>query len=243
MNFTVVLKNKEDKEVVKYHVGKTIELLTTGNNSGFGSTMAARMFIDGVVVNQFIQPSDKIEDGKPSSKYNVLVYTSNNDTSKYSFVSEGEDDSHFVNNAYAGVVQFNAERSTSHKFAASVFEYFGSTMDKILDSSSSELDLHKSNDDIHVTKTQKDKWDNHVDNVETDSIHVTNADRLNWNSKINEVLPGDFISVTNKDTVSVKTKSTISDDNTTIPTSQVIYNHSKDINASDDTDSVHLTKK
>lgn len=233
---TITIYNKENLPVVNYHVGKTIDLLTTDNNSGFGSTMAARMFIDGKVVSQFIQPSDKIEDGKPSSKYGVIVYTSENVNTKYSFISEGESDSDFVNNAYAGVIQFNEEHNKNHKFAASVFEYIGSTMDKKLSLDSSELKSHVSDTDIHVTKSQKKDWDDHV---KSSDMHVTVADRTNWDSKINEVLPGDYISVSDKTTVSVKTASTINDNSTTVPTTQAVYNHITNTNSN----YVHLTEK
>ena len=105
-----------------------------------------------------------------------------------------------------------------------------------------EFNSHVESYDAHVEEINEhvESFEGHIND---DSIHTTEEEKTKWDNKLNEVLAGDFISVTNKDTVSVKTESTISNDNTTIPTSQVIYNHSKDVNASDDTDSVHLTKK
>ena len=47
--------------------------------------------------------------------------------------------------------------------------------------------------------------------------------------EIIEVVAGDFISVENKNCVSVKTASTISNDDTTVPTTQAVFNHTNDI--------------
>ena len=126
---TVEIKNASDKVVLKYHVGKQIDLLTTTNNANVASTWAARMFIDGKVVDQFVSPTDKVFAGNPSTGYTTLVYTAAAAGNKYGFVSEGETDGDFVNNAFAGIVQFNQSRNSTHKFAASVFEYVGSKLD------------------------------------------------------------------------------------------------------------------
>lgn len=126
---TVELKNASDKVVVKYHVGKQIDLLTTANNANVASTWAARMFIDGKVVDQFVSPTDKVFAGNPSTGYTTLVYTATTAGNKYDFVAEGEADGDFVNNAFAGIVQFNQSRDDTHKFAASVFEYVGEKLD------------------------------------------------------------------------------------------------------------------
>ena len=126
---TVEIKNASDKVVLKYHVGKQIDLLTTTNNANVASTWAARMFIDGKVVDQFVSPTDKVFAGNPSTGYTTLVYTATAAGNKYGFVSEGETDGDFVNNAFAGIVQFNQSRNSTHKFAASVFEYVGSKLD------------------------------------------------------------------------------------------------------------------
>lgn len=126
---TVELKNASDKVVLKYHVGKQIDLLTTANNANVASTWAARMFIDGKVVEQFVSPTDKVFAGNPSTGYTTLVYTATAAGNKYGFVAEGEADGDFVNNAFAGIVQFNQSRNNTHKFAASVFEYVGDKLD------------------------------------------------------------------------------------------------------------------
>lgn len=126
---TVELKNASDKVVLKYHVGKQIDLLTTANNANVASTWAARMFIDGKVVDQFVSPTDKVFAGNPSTGYTTLVYTATAAGNKYGFVAEGESDDDFVNNAFAGIVQFNKSRNDTHKFAASVFEYVGDKLD------------------------------------------------------------------------------------------------------------------
>ena len=126
---TVEIKNASDKVVLKYHVGKQIDLLTTANNANVASTWAARMFIDGKVVDQFVSPTDKVFAGNPSTGYTTLVYTATTASNKYGFVAEGEADGDFVNNAFAGIVQFNQSRTSTHKFAASVFEYVGDKLD------------------------------------------------------------------------------------------------------------------
>lgn len=126
---TVEIKNASDKVVLKYHVGKQIDLLTTANNANVASTWAARMFIDGKVVDQFVSPTDKVFAGNPSTGYTTLVYTATAAGNKYGFVAEGEGDTDFVNNAFAGIVQFNQSRNSGHAFAASVFEYVGDKLD------------------------------------------------------------------------------------------------------------------
>lgn len=131
---TVELKNASDKVVLKYHVGKQIDLLTTANNANVASTWAARMFIDGKVVDQFVSPTDKVFAGNPSTGYTTLVYTATAAGNNYGFVAEGEADEDFVNNAFAGIVQFNQSRNDTHKFAASVFEYVGDKLDTALSS-------------------------------------------------------------------------------------------------------------
>ena len=63
----------------------------------------------------------------------------------------------------------------------------------------------------------------HVKLHEDKNIHITSSERTSWNNKISEVVNGDFINVTNKNTVSVKTSTTISDDATTIPTTKAVH--------------------
>jgi hypothetical protein len=93
-------------------------LLTFENNSNQSSLSAARMFIDkedgkSEVVEQFVSSTDKIYKGFPSTGYNVLVYTSTG-SGNYTKIVEGEKDDDFINNAYAGIVQFNKERDKTH---------------------------------------------------------------------------------------------------------------------------------
>lgn len=126
---TIEIKNSSDRLVIKYHVGKPIELLKDNNNANVPSTWAARMFINDKVVDQFVSPTDKVFAGNPSTGYTTLVYTATTEDIKYTFVSEGEADIDFVNNAYAGIIQFNDSRESTHKFAASIFEYVGRKLD------------------------------------------------------------------------------------------------------------------
>jgi hypothetical protein len=104
-------------------------LLTIENNAKLSSNWAARMFFNNKPVEQFVSPTDKVFAGFPSVGYDVLVYSATKDTAKYAKVTEGQEGD-FVNNAYAGIIQFNDERDKTHKFAASVFEYVG---DKLAD--------------------------------------------------------------------------------------------------------------
>ena len=71
----------------------------------------------------------------------------------------------------------------------------------------------------------------HVKSHEDKNIHITSSERTSWNNKISEVVNGDFINVTNKNTISVKTSTTISDDDTTLPTSNAVYDHVKKMTA------------
>jgi hypothetical protein len=114
----VEIKNSNDDVVVEYYVGYPIDLLTFENNSNQSSLSAARMFItDGngnkEVVEQFVSSTDKIYKGFPSTGYNVLVYTSTG-SGNYTKIVEGEFDDDFINNAYAGIIQFNKDRNETH---------------------------------------------------------------------------------------------------------------------------------
>lgn len=127
----VEIKNSNDDVVVEYYVGYPIDLLTFENNSNQSSVSAARMFINNEVVGQFVSSTDKIYKGFPSTGYNVLVYTSTG-SGNYTKIVEGETDDDFINNAYAGIIQFNKERVETHNFAASIYKYVGDTLDKAI---------------------------------------------------------------------------------------------------------------
>lgn len=179
---TIEIKNSSDRVVIKYHVGKPIELLTVKNNANVPSTWAARMFINDKVVDQFVSPTDKVFAGNPSTGYTTLVYTATTNSNKYTFVSEGETDSDFVNNAYAGIIQFNQSRNSNHKFAASIFEYVGgklNTTDSIVDGSD-------------AVPTSNAVYD-HVKLHEDKNIHITDDERTSWNNKISGIIEGDTI--------------------------------------------------
>jgi hypothetical protein len=108
-------------------------LLTVENNAKQSSNWAARMFFNGKPVEQFVSPTDKVFAGFPSVGYNVLVYTTTKKSDNYTKVTEGEtNDNFFVNNSFAGIIQFNKERNKTHFFAASLFEYAGDTLHEAL---------------------------------------------------------------------------------------------------------------
>lgn len=132
----VQIKNSNDDVVVEYYVGYPIDLLTFENNSNQSSLSAARMFIDkedgkSEVVEQFVSSTDKIYKGFPSTGYNVLVYTSTG-SGNYTKIIEGEHDDDFINNAYAGIIQFNKDRNETHQFAASIYKYVGKKLTKYI---------------------------------------------------------------------------------------------------------------
>lgn len=185
---TIEIRNSSDRVVIKYHVGKPIDLLTVKNNAKVPSTWAARMFINDKVVDQFVSPTDKVFAGNPSTGYTTLVYTATTEDNKYTFVSEGEEDDDFVNNAYAGIIQFNDSRESTHKFAASIFEYVGRKLD-ITDT----IDDDTIDDDSKaVVPTSKAVYD-HVKSHEDKNIHITSSERTSWNNKISGIIEGDTI--------------------------------------------------
>lgn len=218
---TVEIKNASDKVVLKYHVGKQIDLLTVKNNANVPSSWAARMFINDKVVDQFVSPTDKVFAGNPSTGYTTLVYTATTDSNKYTFVSEGETDGDFVNNAYAGIIQFNQSRNSNHKFAASIFEYVGGKLDitnTIVDgsdavpNSNAVYDHVKSheNKNIHITSAERTSWNTHKDDT---TKHITSAERTSWNNKISNVKNGNYITISTQGTektVSVNTTDLLS---------------------------------
>jgi hypothetical protein len=107
------------------------------------------MFFNNEPVKQFVSPTDKIHAGFPSVGYNVLVYTTTGNSVNYAKVTEGELNDDFVNNSFAGIIQFNKERNKNHIFAASVFEYTGDYLDSLIGDNSSYQEIWDLNNFIY----------------------------------------------------------------------------------------------
>ena len=117
------LYNSDNKHVLTYHKGVSVNFLTTSNNAKQASNYAGRIFINGKVVDQFVASTDKISSGVPSTGYGVAVYKSG------SPLSEGEAETNFIANSYAGIIQFNTKVGPSTAYTADVFEYVGKKLD------------------------------------------------------------------------------------------------------------------
>jgi hypothetical protein len=153
------------------------------------SYWAARMFKNHDVngngsnpVNQFVSPTDKVHAGFPSTEYKVLVYTLNDD-GFYDKIPEGEDEGDeegkFVNNSYAGIVQFNTKRSKDDKFAASLFEYVGDTLDEALENISTK-EVYNPSDIFDLNLFVKNHLRTHQDDDANDWVYqliTTGSDR------------------------------------------------------------------
>jgi len=114
------LYNSDNKHVLTYHKGVSVTFLTTSNNAKQASNYAGRVFkSDGSVIEQFVASTDKVSSGVPSTGYGVAVYKSG------SPLSEGEAESNFIANSYAGIIQFNTKVGPSTDYTADVFEYVG----------------------------------------------------------------------------------------------------------------------
>lgn len=116
------LYNSDNKHVLTYHKGVAVDFLTTSNNAKQASNYAGRIFINGKVVEQFVASTDKVSSGVPSTGYGVAVYKSG------SPLSEGEAESNFIANSYAGIIQFNTKVGPSTAYTADVFEYVGTKL-------------------------------------------------------------------------------------------------------------------
>ena len=123
---------KNDKDVVKFHKGRTAINLTADNNNGDGSNNYTAKIYDAATgsttfVPQFISAMDKMVDGIPSLAYDAAVFAGG------SQLAEGlTADNDYICNAYAGVIQFNKARSSG--VTVNAWEYIG---DKLTTSISS----------------------------------------------------------------------------------------------------------
>lgn len=127
-NQSVFLKNKDDKEVVKIHRKKAVISITADNNAGAGSNNWS-VFVNGDNGNRlthFIAPTDKLQDGLPSLGYAPIVYINGEAT------DESTEDAGYIANTYAGIIQFNKERTDLNLITVTAYEYKGDYLDKSL---------------------------------------------------------------------------------------------------------------
>lgn len=114
---------KNDKDVIKFHKGRTAINLTADNNNGDGSNNYTAKIYDAAegsttFVPQFISAMDKMVDGIPSLAYDAAVFAGG------SQLAEGlTADNDYICNAYAGVIQFNKARSSG--VTVNAWEYIG----------------------------------------------------------------------------------------------------------------------
>lgn len=115
--------SKNNKQVVKFHKGRTAINLTADNNNGDGSNNYTAKIYDAATgsttfVPQFISAMDKVVDGIPSLAYDAAVFAGG------SQLAEGlTADNDYICNAYAGVIQFNKARSSG--VTVNAWEYIG----------------------------------------------------------------------------------------------------------------------
>ena len=121
---------KNNKDVVKFHKGRTAINLTADNNNGDGSNNYTAKIYDAATgsttfVPQFISAMDKMVDGIPSLAYDAAVFAGG------SQLAEGlTADNDYICNAYAGVIQFNKARSSG--VTVNAWEYIGTKLNSEL---------------------------------------------------------------------------------------------------------------
>lgn len=112
----LILKNRFDKDVIKYHSGKQLSDLTGDNNANTDSNhYAARLWTSEGLIEQFVGPTDKALNGLASVGYTPTVY--NNGTK----IVEGTDYSMVT---FSGTVLWNAQHNSGTR-TIDCFEYIG----------------------------------------------------------------------------------------------------------------------
>lgn len=112
----LILKNRFDKDVIKYHKGKELSDLTGDNNANTDSNhYAARLWTSEGLIEQFVGPTDKALNGLASVGYTPTVY--NNGTK----IVEGTDYSMVT---FSGTVLWNAQHNSGTR-TIDCFEYIG----------------------------------------------------------------------------------------------------------------------
>ena len=73
----------------------------------------------------------------------------------------------------------------------------------------------------------------HVKSHEDKNIHITSSERTSWNNKVSNISGDNFITTNGEQIVSLSlnTTNTITDSNTTVPTSNAVYDHVKKMTA------------
>ena len=119
--------SKNNKPVIKYHKNRPAINLTADNNNGDGANNLSARIYDAAegstnFVPQFISSTDKMVGGVPSLSYDASVVAGGVK------LAEGlTNDNDYICNAYAGVIQFNKERSSG--VTVSAWEYIGAKLD------------------------------------------------------------------------------------------------------------------
>lgn len=154
---------------VSVHTNK-LTLLTSANNNGIGANgYAARVFIDGKPVEQYISETDKIsEDGKLSNGYKPVVFLENGDLMP---------SSDYIVNCSSGIVYFFKE-VTSNNYSLRYFTYDGKKLSDINRSLNDSFEEITANIEKNTTKINKVEEDLQTANTEIDDIH-SNIEEIN----------------------------------------------------------------
>lgn len=193
----------ESKAVVKYYLNReAVAVDGNNNNTADGNRYTARIAKGNSFVPQFISSMDKIVDGNPSSYYEPVV---NGGNITEDIADKGTTTKYIANN-YAGIIQFHKqmEKTSEGKLkdvTISAFEYIGTKLSDRLGEGTESLTDHTGNNDIHVTT----------------------SDKSNWNSKLGQIIQGEFITVTNKNIVTVDYSTELKDDEYTLPTNKAVF--------------------
>jgi hypothetical protein len=117
------LKNADEKDVIAVHQNCSTVFVDGSNNAATNSNRWS-LFVkkaDGSILDHFVASTDKIVAGMPSLGYNALVLWNN------AAIDEGELDTNYVGNTFAGIVHLNKQYSDGDdaKFKVTCFEYIG----------------------------------------------------------------------------------------------------------------------
>lgn len=177
-----ILKNKNDDDVIQVHFENNIEYVSDTNNAGTTSDKQAAFVLkaNGEMLTHFVSPTDKIYNGIPSNGYGLYLFLDSQLQSE-----TDSNDSGYIANSYAGVIQFNKARSeAASKFKVITFEYIGGYLSKSLDKLEDDLkdyideEIKEHNEEFIAHKNNQNS-EKHLSQSEVDSLTaLTSADKI-----------------------------------------------------------------
>lgn len=177
-----ILKNENDDDVIQVHFENDIEYVSDTNNAGTTSDKQAAFVLktNGEMLTHFVSPTDKIYNGIPSNGYGLYLFLDNQLQSE-----TDSNDSGYIANSYAGIIQFNNARSESaSKFKVITFEYIGGYLNKSLDKIEDDLKDYideeiKEHNKEFIAHKNNENAEKHLSQSEVDGLNtLTSANKI-----------------------------------------------------------------